>query len=113
MPHFVIEYSREITKAVDIHQLMDIVFSAASESGVMQADDIKVRAMPYDYYRLQKQGDTFVHITVSLLDGRSDQQKERVSLLVREALSQFMPEVTSISIDVRDMNAIAYKKRLL
>ncbi|GLQ05911.1 5-carboxymethyl-2-hydroxymuconate Delta-isomerase [Sneathiella chinensis] len=113
MPHFVLEYSREIEASADVTAIMETVFTAACESGVMNPDDIKVRAIPYDHFRLRKAGETFLHITASLLEGRTDEQKEKVSVLVRSHLDSLLPDVTSISIDVRDMNAVAYKKRLL
>jgi len=112
MPHFVIEYSRSIENTVDINKIMEVVFSAACQSGVMQPDDIKIRAIPFDYFKLSKKDDTFIHLTVSLLEGRSDENKEALAILVREKLSDELKDVNSISIDVRDMNAIAYKKRL-
>jgi len=48
-----------------------------------------------------------------LLAGRTPAQKERLSIDLRQAMAEMMPEVHSISIDVRDMDPDAYKKRLL
>lgn len=113
MPHVVIEYSREIEKKADIAKIMDIAFKATSSTGAINTNDIKVRAIPYDHYKLEPDGAMFVHLTLSLLEGRSDSQKEDISINIREELSGFLPFVTSISIDIRDMNPSAYKKRLL
>lgn len=112
MPHFVIEYSRRIEDTVDMNEIMEAVFSAACQSGLMQPDDIKIRAIPFDHFKLSKKGETFMHLTVSLLEGRSDENKEALAILVREKLSNELKDVNSISIDVRDMNAVAYKKRV-
>lgn len=111
MPHFVIEYSRSIEDTIDMNEIMEAVFSAACQSGVMQPDDIKIRAIPFDYFKLSKKGDIFIHLTVSLLEGRSDENKEALALLLREKLSNKLKGVSSISIDIRDMNAITYKKK--
>ena len=113
MPHFVIEYSRDIEEKYDINKVMQIAYDSGVESGVMQAKDIKVRARPYDHYRILNEGDRFLHISVFLLEGRTDKQKEHVALILRENLQTYLIDVTSISIDIRDMNALAYKKRVL
>lgn len=113
MPHFVIEYSRDLEAGYDINKIMQIAFDSGVASGVMQAIDIKVRARPYDFYRLVDEGDSFLHVTVFLLDGRTDAQKEHVAVVLRENLQAYLVDVTSVSIDIRDMNAQAYKKRVL
>jgi 5-carboxymethyl-2-hydroxymuconate isomerase len=113
MPHFVIEYSRGIEETVDLDALMTAAHEAGAESGVMKAEDIKVRAIAYEAFRFAGNIQSFVHVTISLLEGRSDRQKEHLAVLLRERLARSCPEIDSISIDVRDMNAAAYKKRLL
>lgn len=113
MPHFVIEYARVIEETVDIADVMEGAYEAAVQSEVMQAEDVKVRAIAYDHFRIYGSKGSFIHVTVSLLLGRTDQQKEKVAIEVRAFLARLLPEVTSISVDVRDMNPVAYKKRLL
>ncbi|HWU64170.1 MAG TPA: 5-carboxymethyl-2-hydroxymuconate Delta-isomerase [Ensifer sp.] len=113
MPHFVIEYSRPLETALHLEEVMDVVFAIGAASGIMNATDIKVRAIPYDHMRSGAGFDSFLHVTVTLLAGRTDEQKAQLSILLREALVGRFAEVGSISIDVRDMNVIAYKKRVL
>ncbi len=113
MPNFVIEYSRDVEINYDIAEVMKIAFDSGVESGVMQAVDIKVRARPYDHYRLLNEGDSFLHVSVFMLAGRSDDQKEHVALILRENLQVYLVGVSSVSVDIRDMNTQAYKKRVL
>lgn len=113
MPHFVIEYSRDVETRYDMGDVMDLAFESGVSTGVMQAKDIKVRARPYDHYRMPDKGDSFLHVTVFLLAGRTDAQKEKVSLTLCEDLSALLTTVSSVSVDIRDMNTTAYKKRLL
>ena len=84
MPHFVIEYSRDIEARFDINTVLQIAFDSGVASGVMEESNIKVRARPYDYYRLANDGDSFLHVSVFLLDGRSNTQKEHVAEILRE-----------------------------
>ncbi|WP_169569315.1 5-carboxymethyl-2-hydroxymuconate Delta-isomerase [Sneathiella limimaris] len=113
MPHFVIEYSREVENQADMVDIMDVTFQAGLDSGIMNAKDIKVRARPYDFFKLVEDGQTFLHVTVFLLDGRTDEVKENLALLLRERLAEKLPSVSSVSIDICDMNRTAYKKRVL
>jgi 5-carboxymethyl-2-hydroxymuconate isomerase len=113
MPHFVIEYAREIEQLIDLSKLLKITYQIGASSGLMMPEDIKVRAHPYDNYRMEGTKDTFVHTTIFLLEGRTDEQKEKLSTSLRSEQANLMPSVTAISIDIRDMNGIAYKKRLL
>ena len=113
MPHFVIEYSRDIEDSYDVAKVMQIAFDSGVESRVMHAADIKVRARPYDHYCLLNEGDSFLHVSVFMLAGRTDDQKEHVALILRENLQSYLINVTSVSIDIREMNTQTYKKRVL
>lgn len=48
-----------------------------------------------------------------MLSGRTDDQKEIVAVALRQAAADIATNVTSVSVDILDMNAQAYKKRLL
>ena len=113
MPHFVIEYAREVEQQIDLSELLEITHRVGASSGLMKPEDIKVRAHPYDHYRMVGTKDTFVHTTIFLLEGRTDEQKEKLSIALRTEQAKLMPSITAISIDIRDMNDITYKKRLL
>lgn len=111
MPHFVIEYSRSLESAYDLKKVMDVAFDAGVRSGVMKSEDIKVRAMPYDHARLGDGKETFLHVNVFLLAGRTSEQKEHVSTLLCDRLADSFPAIGSISIDIRDMDPAAYRKK--
>jgi 5-carboxymethyl-2-hydroxymuconate isomerase len=113
MPHFVIEYSADIERSIDMDALMRTVFEAAVAAQVMQPQDIKIRAIPYSHFYLADGGASFVHTTVHLLAGRSAEQKKRLSSLLRAGLAPLLTDVHSISIDIVDMDPDAYLKRLL
>lgn len=56
---------------------------------------------------------SFFHLSLYLLAGRTREQKERLSVVLRQELSELLPDIYSISVDIRDMDPEAYKKRLL
>lgn len=111
MPHLIIEHSANLP--CDTSALLETIYHAAANSGVMAAADIKVRALPYTSFRLHQYQRQFVHVSCRLLAGRSSQQKIALSEQVRAALVQLLPEVYSISVEIIDMEPESYKKRVL
>ncbi|MEO9615065.1 MAG: 5-carboxymethyl-2-hydroxymuconate isomerase [Nitratireductor sp.] len=112
MPHFVLEHSADLDRDDAIGDAIDLCHEAGAQSGVMNPTDIKVRAASCQRFRFAGGIKSFIHVTVSLLEGRTDAQKEALAVLVRDRLSARFGDVDSISIDVRDMNPVAYKKHL-
>lgn len=112
MPHIVCHYSA----SSDMPPLGDVMLGlhrAAASTGVVQADDLKIRAQSFADYLVGGEERSFFHVALYLLAGRTPEQKERLSIALRQELSELLPGITSISIDIRDMDPLAYKKRLL
>lgn len=112
MPHLVIEYSVDALDKDKVTQLMEQLFVAAGQTGVMQPEDIKVRARGYDDFLVAGRKDSFVHLSVYLLAGRTPEQKVTLSTRLRQTMVEQCPDVISLSVDIRDMDPVAYKKRL-
>lgn len=112
MPHLVIEYSDGALDKDRLRQLMEALAAAAAQTGVMNAEDIKVRARSYDDFLIAGKRDSFVHLTVCLLAGRTPDQKVGLSIKLRQTMTELCPDVVSLSVDIRDMDPLAYKKRL-
>jgi len=113
MPHLILEYSEGLEDTVPIGKLIDTVIQASIESGAVQEKDLKARALPYRHFRLADGGATFIHATVRLLAGRGPDIKLRMTSLIREQLAAIAPSVHSISVEICDMDANSYRKRLL
>ncbi|MCG6204122.1 5-carboxymethyl-2-hydroxymuconate Delta-isomerase [Rhodopseudomonas sp. HC1] len=112
MPHLVIDYSADHLGRDRIAVVMDELAATAAATGVMNVADIKVRARSFDDYLVAGRRDSFVHLAVYLLAGRTPEQKEELSIALRRTLVEHCADITSISVDIRDMDPIAYKKRL-
>ncbi len=93
--------------------LLAALHESAAATGVMAAADLKLRALVYDDYLVGGVRDGFCHVSVYLLEGRTPEQKEALSVALRSTLVMLLPETRSLSVDIRDMDAAAYKKRLL
>jgi 5-carboxymethyl-2-hydroxymuconate isomerase len=112
MPHLVIEYSEGALDQGAVSNLMERLFEAAWRTGVMKAEDVKVRARAYGDFLVAGKRDSFVHLSVYLLAGRTPEQKAELSTTLRQTMTEQCPDVTSLSVDLRDMDPVAYKKRL-
>ena len=113
MPHIVIEHSTDgHGDALDIASLMQALHNAGAATGVMKAADIKVRAIPYAHHLMAGRAEGFCHLSVSMLEGRTPEQNVAVSESLRAAMVLLLPHTKSLSVDIRDMDAVAYKKRV-
>jgi 5-carboxymethyl-2-hydroxymuconate isomerase len=112
MPHFIIEHGNALQGPGDADAALQSALDCGSSCGFITPADIKVRLLPYTRFLSGDGRSSFIHITVRLLAGRSPDQKESLALSLREAFAARFPKVQSISIEVRDMDPVSYKKRL-
>lgn len=113
MPHIVIEYSTDGHAGFDAAAVMRALHEAAAGTGVVQAADLKIRMVAFADYLVAGTRDGFCHVSLYLLEGRTPEQKVLLSEALRAAMVALLPETKSLSVDIRDMDATAYKKRLL
>lgn len=108
MPHCVIEHSASLNSA----DLVPAVFDAALASGLFAEDgrDIKVRAIAYQDYLTGQEKADFVHVTLRILSGRTAQQKQHLSQIVLQRLSDLSLAKCSITVEVVDMDRASYGK---
>ena len=112
MPHIVCHYS----VSPDMPPMLDVMkalHAVAASTGIVKAEDLKIRALPFTDYLVAGEQSSFFHVSFYLLAGRTPQQKEHLSIALRQALADLLTHIHSISIDIRDMDPQAYKKRLL
>ena len=112
MPHFIIEYGNVFTNDHQKEAAMRLAIKCGENSQIMNREDIKVRLQPFIDFLAADGRESFLHITVRLLEGRTNAQKETLSCLLRNRFAEEYNDCESISIDIQDMNAFAYKKRL-
>jgi 5-carboxymethyl-2-hydroxymuconate isomerase len=113
MPHLIIEYSEDVAEMVDIGDIVDAAHDGAMASELFPEYDIKTRATGYCHHRTGQSRDSFVHVALHLLDGRSDEQKAMLSDAVLGRLAPLLPEVASVGVEIVDMHRASYRKRVL
>ena len=113
MPHVIIEHSAEVADQIDIDELIAVAHAAVLSSDLFPEYDIKTRAIAYAHHRTGQTRDSFVHVTVHLLDGRSDAQKAMLSEAVLARIEPRLPQVVSVGVEIVDMHRASYRKRVL
>lgn len=112
MPHIVIEQGNAFLTRQDRKSAMEIAGEVAAGCGFITATDIKLRIIDATDFLMLDGCRSFVHITIHLLAGRSPEQKERLTIALREALVMRFPQVDSLSIACTDLDPQSYKKHL-
>ena len=80
VPHQIIEYSSNLEDRINITRLVDILHTAAVGLEVLPRAGVRTRAVRRDLYKIADGHveNTFVHVTLRLAAGRSDEAKASV-----------------------------------
>ncbi|WP_448551492.1 5-carboxymethyl-2-hydroxymuconate Delta-isomerase [Thalassotalea montiporae] len=113
MPHCIIEHA----STLDSNKLVSAVFQGALASELFEPDgsDIKVRAIGFNSYQVgnnqsKKSPSDFIHITLKILSGRSEEQKQLLSKSVLDAFNTLVLNSCEITIEVVDIDRTSYLK---
>ncbi|MBR1218258.1 5-carboxymethyl-2-hydroxymuconate Delta-isomerase [Bradyrhizobium sp. U87765 SZCCT0131] len=99
MPHFIIEYSANLSDRVDMPAVVDLVRRAAIETGVFPLGGIRVRAIRCDDYAIAD-GDPrhgFLAMTLRMGQGRDLPTRKQAGAHIFEALSAHLDPVFTSS----------------
>jgi 5-carboxymethyl-2-hydroxymuconate isomerase len=118
MPHLTIEITNNIE--LDQHRLLTNANAALLASGEFNEPDIKARCIVLHTFRqgTQERRDGFIHATLSILSGRTDEVKTALAETVRDVIAAEVKTDAcgigiQISVDVRDMQRAIYGKAVL
>ena len=113
MPHFIIDCSENIIGQKSPEEIMQAVYDVAEATGLFAVNDIKVRLRPYKYYKLGEGKSDFIHIFGNIMEGRSTEQKENLSKRIVERLNEIFPDVSILSINIREFEKATYSNKAL
>ena len=113
MPHCIIDYSADVADEIEIDDLVEAVHRGAMDSGLFPEYDIKTRALAFDRHRTGQTRDSFVHVAIHLLSGRSDEQKIMLSVAVLARIEPMLARVVSVGVEIIDIHRVSYRKRVL
>lgn len=113
MPHFIIDCSQDILQLRTPEELLDAVYETADTTGLFASNDIKVRLQPYQYYRLGTGKKNFLHVFGYIMEGRTTEQKAHLSRQISIRLSELLPEISFLSVNINDFEAATYSNKAL
>ncbi len=114
MPHIIVEYAGHLDETHCMTGMCQTLFDAAVSCGVFpDTTAIKVRAIPCPFSRIGTEPQSFAHVTIRLLAGRDDAVKANLTQIILAALDQALPDVGSLSVDIKDIDTATYAKRTL
>ncbi len=112
MPHLIMEYSEPVNERVNIDLLLADLHQYLVKSGECVPANIKSRAYACQQWLIGEHNDryNFIHVTLLLLNGRTFEQKNRLSQGLLAVLTQHAEVISSLSVDIRDMEKECYAK---
>lgn len=80
MPHFVVEYSENLSRHVDMDEVLDCVHEAASSAPIFKQAAVRVRAYPSKQYRVADlhKDNAFLHVRAHVGSGRTEEMRHQV-----------------------------------
>ena len=111
MPHFIIDCSENVIHQKSPDEIMQAVYDAVEASGLFGSGDIKVRLRPYLYFKLAKGKQDFIHVFGNIMEGRSTKQKADLSQKVIERLNKIFPDISILSINIREFEQATYSNK--
>lgn len=113
MPHFIIDCSENIIRQKPPDEIMQAVYDAAEATRLFAAGDIKVRLRPYRYFKLGAGKKEFIHVFGNIMEGRSAEQKSNLSKKIIERLSGMFPDISILSMSIREFEKATYSNKAL
>ena len=111
MPHFILHCSHEIIKIKSPQEIIQKVYDTAEASKLFTTGDIKVRINPFEHYNIGNTQDNFIHVFANIMEGRTIDQKAKLSKSIIGALNDMFPEVPIISMNIRDFEKTSYSNK--
>ena len=109
MPHFIIDCSKEVLTAISEKEVNKRIHGVASDSGLFDEADIKVRMRPFENYMVGGSDQTqFIHVFAYIMEGRSTKQKADLLKSVVEELQSLFPRVPFIAMNIYDFEKATY-----
>jgi 5-carboxymethyl-2-hydroxymuconate isomerase len=121
MPHFILEYSKNLEPGLDVRELFHALRAAALETGIFPAAGIRFRAYPCETYHVAdgKPENGFAHLTLKLghgrpLDVRRSVGEKLFAVLTEHLNPIFESRPLAISFEMRELDPeLSFKKNNL
>jgi len=110
VPHVIIEYSQDVLPESQINYLIEEVFQAIVSTNVFEPENIKIRAVPYTYYKVGSGDKSFTHVQLRIHPGRNAEKKRKLTTAVVAAVRGVGLKIDVITAEVIEMDKSTYAK---
>lgn len=114
MPHIVLEYSQNLIAHVNVPQLLTDLHQALAAQPDMDIQRIKTRALVLANFVVKDRDHGeghMLHVTVSVLEGRSEELRKQYGQALYDVLKKAQPEKypdCAVTLEVREMTRATY-----
>lgn len=113
MPHCTIEYSAPLADVLSIEGLVNACHRGLIESELFESKAIKTRAHNCDFFKVGDADEaSFIHLNIAIMPGRTDEQKSLLLERVYDAIALITSSVSSVTIEIVELNQQHYFKAL-
>jgi 5-carboxymethyl-2-hydroxymuconate isomerase len=119
MPHLVLEHSDNLAEPLETAKLLQKLHEALLPLGPFEMSQIKSRVITYQEYRVGvgAKESVFVHLTVSVLSGKTIEKRKQIADRMSEVLSEafaatYAERPCDITVDIREMERETYVKAM-
>ena len=116
MPSCVIEYTSGVNAITSPSVLVKAVHNAAISSSLFATPDIKTRAVHCQDYLIGEGNRECIHVTLSIMPGRSEVQKQTLSRdtlqALKDCLSGLATPGLSLTVQIKEIEKQVYSKHV-
>ena len=111
MPHITIEHSGLSADDLNIDELFDAIINSYSSCEAITPANVKMRAKGYDTARVAELKAPFIHTSIALMRGPSQNQLQALADAVHGMLCERYKDVAQVTLEIREMEPATYRKR--
>lgn len=113
MPHFVVDCSQGVLEQSSEVEILARLHRAATSTGLFEESDIKVRVNPFTTYAVGGGTDDFIHVFSYIMQGRTVEQRARLSETIVSELNDMFPTVHRIATNIAEFEKATYCNRTM
>jgi 5-carboxymethyl-2-hydroxymuconate isomerase len=113
MPHFVVEYSANLSEHVDMDEVLDLLHKSACEVAAFKPAALRIRAYPSMQYRIADlhKDNAFIHVRAHIASGRSEEVRRELGesmfeKLVAKLKPLFAHITLGISMEINEIHPV-------
>ncbi|WP_372872239.1 5-carboxymethyl-2-hydroxymuconate Delta-isomerase [Shewanella sp.] len=112
MPHCVIDFSANVVGADIASRLTQACHGAMLSSGLFEPASVKTRAHLAQSALTGEGNDSFIHVTIAIMPGRSSEKKHALMEAMVYAIAKAGISASSLTLEVRELDKANYVKKL-